>query len=66
MTITAGALYPVTASDDHPPIVAGTLGDIKTLLAGAASECINEPLACSSWQRKWYDPYLLLVRKFYN
>jgi len=32
MTITAGALYPVTASDDHHPIVAGTLGDIKTLL----------------------------------
>ena len=38
MTITANALYPVTASDDHPPIVAGTLDSIKTLLHAELSK----------------------------
>lgn len=38
MTIAANAVYPVTTDDDHPPIVVGTLGDIKTLLHAELSK----------------------------
>lgn len=32
MTLTADAVYPVTATDDHPAAVAGTLDALKTIL----------------------------------
>lgn len=38
MTITSNAVYPVTTDDDHPPIVTGTLGSIKTRLHGELSK----------------------------